>query len=104
MISLTLYILLWILALIFFGASFLTYGGKRIIFNVISFILFFIIALIVDVTTVQAIEVNNTIQYAKIHIEGVSIFQYISWIFLSITIIRGIQHAYLTFSRSRGDE
>jgi|GEM_PF-4875646 len=103
MIDLTIYILLWILALIFFGASFITYGGKRIIFNVIAFLVFLILGMTVDVHSTHAIAVNGTVEIIKTHYEGVRYLQYISWLFMSICIIRGIQHAFLAFSKS-GDE
>ena len=99
MISLTIYILLWILALVFFGVSFVTWGGKRIIFNVIAFLIFLILGMAVAVHSTTALVVNNTVEVVKTHYEGVRYLQYLAWLFMSICIIRGIQHAFLAFTR-----
>ena len=118
MISLTIYFFLWILALVFFFMSFMTSGGKRVIFNVFSFILFFMMALVVDVHTTNVVALSNstatisgnittlvtnsTSVQVQTHLEGVKYLQYLAWLFTGVCIIRGIQHAYLAFV-FRGD-
>ncbi|WP_297318774.1 hypothetical protein [Methanocaldococcus sp.] len=42
---------------------------------------------------------NNTVEVVKTHYEGVRYLQYLAWLFMSICIIRGIQHAFLAFTR-----
>jgi len=95
--DLSIYIIIWILALITFFGSFISHGGTRIILNVISFVLFALLSMTYDVSTSTVIVVDNSIETVKNLLSGTIYLQYISYIFLSITIIRGIQHAYMEF-------
>jgi hypothetical protein len=102
MIDLTIYGFLWLLGIVFFLLSlFVRANWMRLVFNIIAFIIFISLGMMVDVSTTTIMVINNTTTTVSTSVEGINYLQYFAWMFGAITFLRAVMHM---FQAATGDE